>query len=158
MSGWIKVEDELPPVGEYVRICVESTCNGIRRSDSGVYQDGKHEDDGSAIYDETGIGDLIPKGWYIEAYFDGAYVHYREKSSDEEVTHWIREPELPEREHGSIKNFIPCPFCEKTAKIVYKESRRYELRCPSCRNVVLHTDNSWLEAQHFFERIKYDHE
>ena len=135
MSGWIKVEDELPPVGGHVFLCVEQNDNNSRWLSEGVYQDGTQKDDGNSIYDCTNIGDVIPKGWYSESSFDGAYVHYREKPSNEKVTHWMERPELPTDGKESAKHgqWVKCKVPYLNALGIPDWKRGY--KCTNCGNM-----------------------
>lgn len=107
MAEWISVKDRLPEVETEVLIRAQWRCSNDTHSTiaTAFYEDGTVLEDNSSwnwseiwewgIYDEEKDGYKIPQGWWESSH----YIHDDHYNNvDDEVTHWMPLPKLPEKE------------------------------------------------------------
>lgn len=106
---WISVKDRLPEVETEVLVRTQWRCGNETYSTTATafYEDGTVLEDNSrwnwseiwewGIYDEEKDGYKIPQGWWESSH----YIHDDHYNNiDDEVTHWMPLPELPEGENN----------------------------------------------------------
>lgn len=103
MSEWISVKDRLPKAEEEVLVLCKCRPSNRRIITTAIYEDGKMNTDDSDWYwedidfnyDEETDQCFIPEGWW-------EYNHYNvddyNNAIDDEVTHWMPLPKIPEVE------------------------------------------------------------
>lgn len=109
MSEWISVKDKMPKVEDRVLIRAQRRCGNAIESiiTTAFYEDGTVLDNNSCWhweeiwewgeYDEEKNGYRIPKGWW-----EGRqYGDMIDNDINDEVTHWMPLPELPEEDNGN---------------------------------------------------------
>lgn len=109
MAEWISVKDRLPEVETEVLIRAQWRCGNDTHSTTATafYEDGTVLEDNSrwnwseiwewGIYDEEKDGYKIPQGWWESTH----YIHDDHYNNiDDEVTHWMPLPRLPEEEEA----------------------------------------------------------
>lgn len=109
MAEWISVKDRLPEVETEVLIRAQWRCGNDTHSTiaTAFYEDGTVLEDNSrwnwseiwewGIYDEEKDGYKIPQGWWESSH----YIHDDHYNNvDDEVTHWMPLPRLPEEEEA----------------------------------------------------------
>lgn len=107
MAEWISVKDRLPEVETEVLIRAQWRCGDDTHSTiaTAFYEDGTVLEDNSSWdwseiwewgdYDEEKDGYRIPQGWWESSH----YIHDDHYNNvDDEVTHWMPLPRLPEEE------------------------------------------------------------
>lgn len=72
-TGWIRVEDKLPPEGEVVLVIVDGKYGNIE------------------FVDAIEMGSYYPEGWLLESYH---------KITDPDVSYWMELPDGPENGEG----------------------------------------------------------
>lgn len=133
MAEWISVKDRLPEVETEVLVRTQRRCGNETYSTTATafYEDGTVLEDSSrwcwaeiwewGIYDEEKDGYKIPQGWWESSH----YIHDDHYNNiDDEVTHWMPLPRLPEEEDENGREEIarPCEFCGGKHAVPYEKN------------------------------------
>lgn len=133
MAEWISVKDRLPEVETEVLVRTQRRCGNETYSTTATafYEDGTVLEDSSrwcwaeiwewGIYDEEKDGYKIPQGWWESSH----YIHDDHYNNiDDEVTHWMPLPRLPEEEDENGREEIarPCEFCDGKHAVPYEKN------------------------------------
>lgn len=133
MSEWISTKDRLPEVETEVLIRAQWRCGNDTHSTiaTAFYEDGTVLEDNSSWdwaeiwewgdYDEEKDGYRIPQGWWESSH----YIHDDHYNNiDDEVTHWMPLPRLPEEEDENGREEIarPCEFCDGKHAVPYEKN------------------------------------
>lgn len=133
MAEWISVKDRLPEIETEVLVRTQRRCGNDTYSTTATafYEDGTVLEDSSrwgwaeiwewGIYDEEKDGYKIPQGWWESSH----YIHDDHYNNiDDEVTHWMPLPRLPEEEGENGREEIarPCEFCDGKHAVPYEKN------------------------------------